>query len=120
MRLLNQVIAEVDEGHSVIELEPGEHQYNPIGTVHGSVIVAALDSAAGNAVHSTVPAGTGYTTVDLTTNFLRPVTADSGMLRCIGTVVNRGRRTALAQARLYDADERLLAYAVATCLILGP
>lgn len=112
-------IAEVAEGHSVIELEPGEHQYNPIGTVHGSVIVAALDSAAGNAVHSTVPAGVGYTTVDLNVNFLRPVTAQSGTLRCVGALVSRGRRTALAQSRLLDEDERLLAHATATCLILG-
>lgn len=112
-------IAEVAEGHSVIELQPGEHQYNPIGTVHGSVIVAALDSAAGNAVHSTVPAGSGYTTVDLNANFLRPVTTGSGTLRCVGKVINRGRRVALAESHLYDGDERLLAHATATCLILG-
>ena len=111
-------IAEVAEGHSVIELEPGPHQYNPIGTVHGSVIVAALDSAAGNAVHSTLPAGVGYTTVDLSTNFLRPVSADSGTLRCTGSIINRGRRVALAESRLVDEDGRLLAHATSTCLIL--
>lgn len=113
-------IAEAAEGRSVIELEPGAHQYNPIGTVHGSVIVAALDSAAGNAVHSTLPAGVGYTTVDLSTNFLRPVTADSGTLRCVGSIINQGRRVVLAESRLVDGNERLLAHATSTCLILEP
>ena len=111
-------IADVGDGTSAIELEPGEHHYNPLGTVHGSVIVAALDSAAGNAVHSTLPAGTGYTTVNLATTFLRPVTADSGTLRCTGRVVHAGRRIAVSEARLEDGDARLLAHATATCMIL--
>lgn len=113
-------IASVEEGHSVIELEPGEHQYNPIGTVHGSVIVAALDSAMGWAVHSTLPAGVGYTTVNLATTFLRAVRSDSGTLRCDGTVVQAGRRIALAEARLMDASGRLYAHATSTCMILQP
>lgn len=111
-------IAEVGDGHSVIELEPGEHQYNTIGTVHGSVIVAALDSAAGNAVHATLPVGVGYTTVDLTTTFLRAVRADTGRLRCVGTVAHAGRRIAVADAVLLDAEERMYARASATCMIL--
>jgi uncharacterized protein (TIGR00369 family) len=111
-------IAGVEVGSAIIELEPGEHQYNTIGTVHGSIIVAALDSAAGNAVHSTLAAGVGYTTVQLSTTFLRPVTADSGTLRCEGAIVRAGRRIALAEARLTDRDDRLYAHATATCMIL--
>jgi uncharacterized protein (TIGR00369 family) len=111
-------IAGVEEGRSVIELEAGEHQYNPIGTVHGSVIVAALDSAAGNAVHSTLPAGVGYTTVNLAVTFLRPVRADSGTLRCEGTIIQAGRRIVLSEARLCGQDERVYAHANATCMIL--
>jgi uncharacterized protein (TIGR00369 family) len=114
-------ITEVDEGWSVVELDPGEHQYNPIGTVHGSVVVAALDSAAGNAVHSTLPPGTGYTTVQLSTTFLRPVKSDTGTLRCEGRLVQAGRRIALSEARLVGADDdaRPYAHATATCMILG-
>ena len=111
-------IARVAEGQAVIELEPGEHQYNPIGTVHGSVIVAALDSAAGCAVHTTLPQGVGYTTVDLGTTFLRAVRADTGTLRCEGTMIHTGRRIAVAEARLLDGAGRLYAHAKATCLIL--
>jgi uncharacterized protein (TIGR00369 family) len=112
-------IAEIDEGRSVIELEPGEQHYNPLGTVHGSVIVAALDSAAGNAVHSTLAAGVGYTTVDLSTTFLRAVRADTGLLRAEGKLIHAGRRVALAEAVLLGRSGRLHAHAKATCMILA-
>ena len=110
---------EFDEGTAVMELEPGEHQYNPIGTVHGSVIAALLDSVAGSAVHTTLPAGVGYTTVSLTTSFLRPVRADTGTLRATGTLLRAGRRVALAEAELVDEEGRLYGHATATCMILG-
>ncbi len=111
-------ITEVGEGRCVLELEPGEHQYNPLGVVHGSVIIAALDSAAGTALHTTLPAGVGYTTVTITTNFLRPVLADSGTLTCEGTLAKAGRRIGLTEARLVDAEDRLVAHATATQMIL--
>lgn len=110
---------EVDEGRCVMELDPGEHQYNTIGTVHGGVIVTLLDSAAGNAVHSMLPAGTGYTTVSLNTSFLRPIQADSGPMRAVGQLIRAGRRMALSEARLIDADDRLYAHATATCMIMA-
>ena len=76
-----------------------EYHYNPLGAVHGGVISTLLDTCTGCAVHTTLPAGRGYTSLDLTAKFLRPATVDSGLLRCEGTVINRGRRTALAEAR---------------------
>lgn len=94
-----------------------EYHYNPLGSVHGGVLATLLDTATGCAVHSTLPAGVGYTTLDLTTKFLRPVTLASGTLRCEGTVINRGRTTALSEARLFDAADRLVAYATSSCMI---
>jgi uncharacterized protein (TIGR00369 family) len=105
------------EGSAVFTMQAEEFHYNPIGSVHGGVIATLLDSAAGCAVHSTLPAGWGYTSLDLTTKFLRPVTVESGVLRCEGTVINRGRTTALAEARLFDVKDRLVAYASSTCLL---
>ena len=110
-------LVEVDEGRVVFEGEVGEHLYNPIGVVHGGVAATLLDSAAGSAVHTTVPAGAGYTTLDLSVHFLRPVTMDTGRIRAIGTVLNRGRRTALAHAELRDDSDRLLAHGTSSCML---
>lgn len=105
------------EGRAVFALDPQEMHYNPLGTVHGGVLATLLDSATGCAVHSILPAGTGYTTLDLNTRYLRPVSIDTGRITVTGTVLSSGSRTALAEAKLTDASGRLLAHATSTCLI---
>jgi uncharacterized protein (TIGR00369 family) len=112
-------LAEVEEGRAVFTLEAAEFHFNPIGSVHGGVFAILLDSAAGCAVQTTLPAGTGYTSQDLSVKFLRGLYADSGTIRCEGVVLHRGSRTALAEARLYDGEGRLAGHATSTCLILG-
>jgi uncharacterized protein (TIGR00369 family) len=109
----------VEDGKAVFAIEPAEYHYNPIGSVHGGVYATLLDSAAGCAVHTTLPAGVGYTSLDLSVKFLGAVRLGSGRLTSTGTVTHRGRRTALAEARLEDAAGRLLATATSSCLILG-
>ena len=112
------IMAEMFEvGRAVFSLLPSEMHYNPLGGVHGGVLATLLDSAAGCAVHSVLPAGTGYTSVDLTTKFLRPVTAASGRITAEGRVISRGSRTALAEAQLTDGRGRLVAHATSTCLL---
>jgi uncharacterized protein (TIGR00369 family) len=117
MSLLDMARLEASEGRVVVELVPREFHYNPLGTVHGGVLSTLLDTGCGCAVHTTLPAGVGYTSLDLSVKFLRPVTVESGLLRCVGTVLQRGRRTALAEARLTDASDRLVAHATSTCLL---
>ncbi|ADL45845.1 PaaI family thioesterase [Micromonospora aurantiaca] len=117
MHLVDMSRMEAEEGRVAVELLPQEFHYNPLGTVHGGVISTLLDTAAACAVHTTLPAGVGYTSLDLNVKFLRPVTVDTGTLRCEGTVLQRGRRTALAEARLTDPAGRLVAHATSTCLI---
>src|SRR3712207_1203510 len=90
---------DVADGKIVFTLRPQEFHYNPLGTMHGGVLATLLDSAAGCAVHSTLPAGMAYTSLDLTVKFLRPVTVRSGLLRCEGRVLSRGSRIALAEAQ---------------------
>jgi uncharacterized protein (TIGR00369 family) len=108
---------EVEPGRVVVTLQPQEFHYNPLGSVHGGVLATLLDTATGCAVHSTLPAGAGYTTLDLTTKFLRPVSVASGVLTCEGTVISKGRRTALAQAQITDARGALVAHATSTCML---
>jgi uncharacterized protein (TIGR00369 family) len=108
---------EVEEGKVTVLMPAAEFHYNPLGTVHGGVIATLLDTAAGCTVHSTLPAGAGYTSLDLMTRFIRPVTVESGLLRCEGGIISRGRRTAVAEAHLYDERGKLLAHATSNCLI---
>lgn len=109
----------VEEGRAVFEAEAGPWAYNPIGSVHGGWYAAVLDAPLGCALHSTLPAGVGYTTLELKVSLVRPVRPDSGVLRAIGTIVHRGQRTAVTEARMEDAEGRLYAHATSTCLILG-
>jgi uncharacterized protein (TIGR00369 family) len=109
---------EFEHGRAVFEMTPGPQHYNPIGSVHGGVALTLLDSAMGCAVHTTLEAGVGYTTLEVKTNFVRPMTADTGLIRCEGTVLHGGSRVATAEGRLTDASGRLLAHGSTTCLIL--
>jgi len=117
MQLVGMGRMTADEGKVTVELEPREFHYNPLGSLHGGVLATLLDTAAGCAVHTTLPAGVGYTSVDLSVKYLRPATVDSGLLTCAGTIIQRGRRTALGEARLTDAAGRLIAHATSTCLL---
>ena len=110
----------VAAGRVVFAVEPAEFHYNPIGSVHGGVYATLLDSATGCAVHSLLPAGVGYTSLDLTVKFLRAITVDTGRVRCVGTVTHLGGRTALAEARMTDAADRLLATATSSILVIRP
>ncbi|MEU7476575.1 PaaI family thioesterase [Lentzea sp. NPDC042327] len=112
-------MAEIGDGYARFELTPAEWHYNPIGSVHGGVLSTLADTALGCAVHSRLPAGTGYTSLDLTIKFTRPATLGSGTLTCEGRVVSSGRRTATAEGRVTDASGRVIAHAVTTCLLLG-
>lgn len=118
-RLMGMTPALVEKGRVVFTAEPGEHLYNPIGTVHGGFAATLLDSAMGCAVHSTLPAGTGYTTLELTVRFIRAITADTGALYAEGRAVHAGGRTATADGRLTDERDRLYAHASTTCLLLS-
>jgi uncharacterized protein (TIGR00369 family) len=118
--LLDMRSLEIDNGRVLFTAVPQEFHYNPLGFVHGALAAALLDSAAGCAVHSTLPAGVGYTTLDLNVTFVRPLSAESGRLLCEGKVVHRGRRVATAEVRLWtERDDKLAAHGTATCLILS-
>ena len=114
---LGFTLEEVEEGRVVFGVTPAEYHYNPIGVVHGGLAATLMDSAMGSAVHTLLPAGSGYTTLEIKTNLLRALKADTGPVRCEGTVIHAGRTTALAEARLTDATGRLYAHATSTCLI---
>jgi uncharacterized protein (TIGR00369 family) len=119
MKLLGYRLAEVGEGLAVFECEPGEQHYNPIGVVHGGLAMTLLDSAMGCAVHTRLPLGKGYTTLEVKVNLVRAITTQTGTVRAIGKVIHFGGKTATAEARLEDAAGKLYAHASTTCILLG-
>jgi len=112
----------VDYGDGRVEIScvPEEFQYNPYGTLHGGLAATLLDTATGCAVHTRLSAGTGYATLNLNVSYLRPMTVDTGSVRCIGIVSSMGTRVAVAEAELLDGRDRKLAQATSTCLIVTP
>jgi uncharacterized protein (TIGR00369 family) len=111
-------LAEVDYGHAVFEGAPAEYHYNPIGTVHAGLASTLLDSAMGCAVVTTLPPATRWTTLELKAHFTRPMTVETGVVRCTGSVVHPGRRVVTTEARLEDAAGKLLAHGTSTILML--
>ena len=119
MKLLGYRLAEVAEGLAVFECEPAECHYNPIGVVHGGLAMTLLDSAMGCCVHTRLPAGTGYTTLETKVNLVRAITLKTGLIRATGKVIHLGGKTATAEGRLEDAQGKLCAHGTTTCIILG-
>ena len=118
--LLGIRMTEAEQGRVVCTLEPSEDQYNPIGSVHGGVVGTLMDSAMSCAVHTTLPAGAGYTTLEVKSNFLRPAGVQTGTLTCEGRVVHAGSRVATAECRVVDGAGKLYAHGTVTCLLLRP
>src|SRR5689334_17511459 len=115
---LDYALLEIEPGRAVFGFQPSEIHYNPIGMVHGGIPCTLLDSAMGCAVHSTLPAGAGYTTLELKVNIVKAIGKDTGPLRAEGKLIHAGRTTAVAEGRLVDEAGKLYAHATTTCMIL--
>jgi uncharacterized protein (TIGR00369 family) len=113
-------LIEIGDGLAVFEGDPGPHLLNPLGSVHGGWAMTLIDSATGCALHTTLPAGVGYTTVETKVNMTRAIRAEDGTVRCEGRVVSTGRRIATSEARLLSAEGKLLAHGTSTLIILRP
>ena len=114
---LNFTLLRVEPGRAVFQGRPQARHYNPMGTVHGGWYATLLDSAVGCAVHTTLPAGKAYTTLELKLNLVRALTDRVPLVRAEGYVVHVGGRVATAEGRLTGVDGKLYAHASTTCLI---
>jgi uncharacterized protein (TIGR00369 family) len=112
-------LLEVEAGRAVFQGQPRAEYYNPLGTVHGGWAATLLDAAMACAVHSTLAAGQGYTTLEFKLNLVRPIFAATGPLRAEGKLVNAGRTIATSEGRLFGADGKLYAHGTETCVILA-
>jgi uncharacterized protein (TIGR00369 family) len=114
---LGMTLDEVELGRVVFGYRPVSDHYNPLGTVHGGIAATLLDSVMGCCIHTTLKAGTGYTTVEIKINYVRAMTDKTGPVRAEGKIINVGSRIATSEGRLTDASGKLLAHGTTTCLI---
>jgi uncharacterized protein (TIGR00369 family) len=114
---LDFLLIHVEPGLAVFQGRPNQRHYNPLGAVHGGWFAALLDSAVGCAVHSTLPAGKSYTTLELKLNMVRALTDAVPLVRAEGKIIHGGRQVATAEGRLVGPDGKLYAHATTTCLI---
>ena len=114
---LDFIPVEGEPGRIVFQGTPGKQHYNPLGSVHGGYFCTLLDSALGCAVHSVLPKGVGYTTLELKVNLIRALTVKTGPVRAIGKVIQVGNKVGVAEANIVDADGKVYAHATTTCLI---
>lgn len=117
-RLLGMRFDEVDHGRVVMSVQTRPDFSNPLGTVHGGIAATLLDSVVGCAVHTMLPAGVSYTTLELKVNYVRAVQTNGQVITATGTIIHFGQRTATAEGRILDPRGKLVAHATTTCLIL--
>lgn len=115
--LIGYRIAEVDFGHAIFELNPAEYHYNPFATVHGGILSTLLDTTMTALVLSTLSEGFSCTTIEIKVNFIKPVTANSEVLRCEAKPIHIGKRFATVEGRLKDKNGKLYAHGTSTCSI---
>jgi uncharacterized protein (TIGR00369 family) len=115
---LGMELVSVGSGEALFRCEPDEAVFNPIGMVHGGWLCTLLDSAAGCAVHSSLPAGVGYSSIEIKASFLKPLRADSGAVDVSGRVLRVGARVGFAEAHARAASGELVGHATTSVAIL--
>jgi len=115
--LMRFELVDAEPGKVVFTCQPDGSVYNPNGAVHGGLVCTLLDSVAGLAVHSTLPAGKGYTSIEIKVNYLKAVRLDKGPLTAIGTVVKAGSRVCFTEGVVADGQGAVVATATSTLLV---
>ncbi|SMX30230.1 Thioesterase superfamily protein [Pelagimonas phthalicica] len=109
---------EAEEGRVVFEGIPQFEVANPLRTVHGGWYGAILDSCMACAVHTTLPAGAGYTTLEYKINITRAIPLGV-VVHAVGIAQHSGRSTAVATGELRGKEDgKLYATGSTTCMIL--
>ncbi|MGW4718667.1 PaaI family thioesterase [Nocardia sp. NPDC004260] len=119
-RLIGITMNEVEKGYAAMSIRTQPDFSNPLGQVHGGIAATLLDSVMACAVHTTLPAGARYTTLELKVNYIRPVALDAGRITAEGRVIHVGRTVATAEGKAFDESGKLVAHATTTCMIFLP
>ena len=115
--LMRFELVDAEPGKVVFTCSPDGSVYNPNGGVHGGLVCTLLDSVAGLALGSTLPAGKGYTSIEIKVNYLKAVRLGAGPLTATGTVVKSGSRVGFTEGVVTDASGAIVATATSTLLV---
>ena len=110
---------EISEGSVTFKAQADHNHLNPLGGVHGGFAATVLDSVTGCAIHTMLPAGVGYGTIDLNVKMCRPIPKNSPLI-AIGKVINLSKNLGISEGKIIDEEGKLYAYATATCMIIRP
>ena len=116
-QLMHFKLVEVSEGRAVFTIQPDERHYNGLGIAHGGLAATLLDSATGCAINTMMSAGRIFTTLEMKINYVRPMTRETGEVRCEANVIHVGGRIATAEGRIVDGNGKLFAHGTATCML---
>lgn len=116
--LLGMSLDVLEPGRTVFSVVADEVHENPMGTMHGGIVATLVDTAMGCAVSSTLRVDESFTTLELSTNFVRAITRTTGRVYAEGRIVHAGGRIVTTEARVYDDAGDLYAHAKSTCMIL--
>jgi uncharacterized protein (TIGR00369 family) len=119
-RLMGFELEEIAEGRVVFAVTPGEQHYNPIGVAHGGLAATLLDSCMGCCIHTMLPKGRAYTTLEIKVNYVRALKSETGRVRAVGTVIHMGGQVATAEGRIVDDAGVVYAHGTTTCIVFGP
>jgi uncharacterized protein (TIGR00369 family) len=111
-------LVSIADGVAMFRCSPDESTYNPLGLVHGGVVCTLLDSAAGCAVHSQLPAGVGFSSIEIKVSFLAPANGET--LEIEGRSLRVGRQVAFAEAHARTVAGKLVGHATTSIALMRP
>jgi uncharacterized protein (TIGR00369 family) len=118
VNLVGARLVSVGDGEALFRCTPDESAYNPIGVVHGGLLCTLLDTAAGCAVHTLLPAGVGFSSIEIKVSFLRVLRAGGGEVEVHGQALRVGRQVAFAEAHARDGTGELVGHATTSIALL--
>ena len=107
-----------EPGLIVLTAIPTAEHYNPLGFVHGGYAAVLLDTCMAAAIVTSLEPGLSAVTLEYKINFIRPMFADTGVVRGEGRTLHVGRQMAIGEGKLLDATGRLLAHGTTTCHVV--